>query len=150
MILGYSRTKYIEFVSRCDLRSMERCMLNAFLYFGGVPKEVLTDNMKTVVAGREAGKVIWNTQFSDFAVEMGFLPKVCRVRKPQTKGKVERLVRYVKENFFPGRKFTDLEDLNRQAQLWCVNFGDRATPARTFSHAFTAEQPHCHGGQPQG
>ena len=119
MILGYSRTKYIEFVSRCDLRSMERCMLNAFLYFGGVPKEVLTDNMKTVVAGREAGKVIWNTQFSDFAVEMGFLPKVCRVRKPQTKGKVERLVRYVKENFFPGRKFTDLEDLNRQAQLWC-------------------------------
>lgn len=119
MILGYSRTKYIEFVSRCDLRSMERCMLNAFLYFGGVPKEVLTDNMKTVVAGREAGKVIWNTQFSDFAVEMGFLPKVCQVRKPQTKGKVERLVRYVKENFFPGRKFTDLEDLNRQAQLWC-------------------------------
>ena len=73
MILGYSRTKYIEFVNRCDLRSMERCMLNAFLYFGGVPKEVLTDNMKTVVAGREAGKVIWNTQFSDFAVEMGFL-----------------------------------------------------------------------------
>ena len=119
MILGYSRTKYIEFVSRCDLRSMERCMLNAFLYFGGVPKEVLTDNMKTVVAGREAGKVIWNTQFSDFAVEMGFLPKVCRVRKPQTKGIVERLVRYVKENFFPGRKFTDLKDLNRQAQLWC-------------------------------
>ncbi|PMZ49137.1 IS21 family transposase, partial [Pseudomonas sp. FW306-2-11AC] len=90
-------------------------MLNAFLYFGGVPKEVLTDNMKTVVAGREAGKVIWNAQFADFAVEMGFVPKVCRVRMPQTKGKVERLVRYVKENFFPGRSFTDLEDLNQQA-----------------------------------
>ena len=55
--------------------------------------------MKTVVAGREAGKVIWNTQFADFAVEMGFVPKVCRVRTPQTKGKVERLVQYVKENF---------------------------------------------------
>ncbi len=73
MILGHSRAKYIEFVSRCDLRSMERCMLNAFLYFGGVPKEVLTDNMKTVVAGREAGKVIWNTQFADFAAEIGFV-----------------------------------------------------------------------------
>ena len=119
MILGHSRAKYIEFVSRCDLRSMERCMLNAFLYFGGVPKEVLTDNMKTVVAGREAGKVIWNAQFADFAVEMGFVPKVCRVRMPQTKGKVERLVRYVKENFFPGRSFTDLEDLNQQALSWC-------------------------------
>ena len=71
MILGYSRVKYMEFVRRCDLRSMERCMLNAFRYFGGAPGEILTDNMKTVVAGREAGKVIWNPQFSDFAVEMG-------------------------------------------------------------------------------
>ncbi len=119
LILGYSRAKYIEFVKRCDLRSMERCMLNAFEYFGGVPREVLTDNMKTVVTGREAGNVIWNTQFSDFSVEMGFIPKVCRVRAPQTKGKVERLVRYVKENFFPGRSFVDLEDLNRQAIAWC-------------------------------
>lgn len=125
MILGYSRAKYIEFVKRCDLRSMERCMLNAFQYFGGVPREVLTDNMKTVVAGREAGKVIWNTQFSDFAVEMGFVPKVCRVRAPQTKGKVERLVRYVKENFFPGRSFVDLEDLNRQAIAWCKSVDSR-------------------------
>ena len=119
MILGHSRAKYIEFVSRCDLHSMERCMLNAFQYFGGVPKEVLTDNMKTVVVGREAGKIIWNTQFADFAAEMGFAPKVCRVRVPQTKGKVERLVRYVKDNFFPGRSFTDLEDLNQQALSWC-------------------------------
>ena len=119
MILGASRVKYIEFVKRCDLRSMERCILNAFSYFGGVPKEVLTDNMKTVVIGREAGKIIWNPQFADFAVDMGFLPKVCKVRKPQTKGKVERLVHYVKDNFFPGRSFVDLEDLNRQALAWC-------------------------------
>lgn len=55
----------------------------------------------------------------DFAVDMGFLPKVCKVRKPQTKGKVERLVHYVKDNFFPGRSFVDLEDLNRQALAWC-------------------------------
>lgn len=50
---------------------------------------------------------------------MGFAPKVCRVRVPQTKGKVELLVRYVKDNFFPGRSFTDLEDLNQQALSWC-------------------------------
>ena len=95
--------------------------MNAFNYFGGVPNEILTDNMKTVVVGREAGKVIWNTQFSDFAVDIGFVPKVCRVRTPQTKGKVERLVRYVKENFFPGRHFTDLNDLNLQVLNWCRN-----------------------------
>ena len=119
MILGQSRAKYVEFTARCDLHGLERCMVNAFNYFGGVPKEVLTDNMKTVVIGREAGKVIWNTQFADFAVDIGFIPKVCRVRTPQTKGKVERLVRYVKENFFPGRHFTDLNDLNLQVLNWC-------------------------------
>ena len=76
-------------------------------------------HMKMVVTGREAGKIIWNTQFADFAVAMGFIPKVCRVRVPQTKGKVERLVRYVKDNFFPGRNFTDLENLHQQALSRC-------------------------------
>jgi len=119
MILGSSRVKYVEFASRCDLNSLQRCMVNAFSYFGGVPKEVLTDNMKTVVVGRQAGMPIWNTRFEDFAVDIGFTPKVCRVRSPQTKGKVERLVHYVKNNFLPGRKFEDLTDLNYQALAWC-------------------------------
>jgi len=119
MILGKSRVKYVEFASRCDLHSLQRCMVNAFSYFGGVPKEVLTDNMKTVVVGRQAGKAIWNTRFEDFATDIGFIPKVCRVRSPQTKGKVERLVHYVKNNFLPGRKFEDLSDLNRQVTEWC-------------------------------
>ena len=119
MILGKSRVKYVEFTSRCDLNSLERCIVNAFSYFGGIPETVLTDNMKTVVTGREAGKPIWNTRFADFAAELGFVPKVCRIRSPQTKGKVERLVRYVKDNFLPGRQFEDLADLNRQALSWC-------------------------------
>lgn len=119
MILGNSRAKYVEFTTRCDLRSMQRCMVNAFEYFGGIPEIVLTDNMKTVVDHREAGTVVWNPQFADFTAQMGFVPKVCRVRRPQTKGKVERLVRYVKDNFFPGREFENLEDLNRQVLQWC-------------------------------
>ncbi len=119
MILGASRVKYVEFASRCDLKSLQRCMVNAFSYFGGVPKDVLTDNMKTVIVGRQAGKAIWNTRFEDFAADIGFTPKVCRVRSPQTKGKAERLVQYVKDNFLPGRRFEDLSDLNRQALDWC-------------------------------
>ena len=125
MILGNSRTKYVEFTTRCDFRSMIRCMVNAFEYFGGVPEIVLTDNMKTVVDHREAGNVIWNPQFADFAAQMDFVPKVCKVRRPETKGKVERLVRYVKDNFFPGRQFENLEDLNRQALQWCAEVDSR-------------------------
>lgn len=119
IILGKSRTRYVEFTKRCDLFSLQRCILNALEYFGGVPETILTDNMKTVVERREAGKPIWNAAFLDFANDMGFVPNACRVRRPQTKGKVERLVQYVKGNFIPGRTFKDLSDLNRQALQWC-------------------------------
>ena len=114
MILGRSRAKYVEFTKRCDFYSLLRCMVNAFEHFGGVPEIVLTDNMKTVIDGSEAGKPLWNNRFESFAADMGFVPKVCRPRRPQTKGKVERLVDYVKDNFLPGRHFTDVDDLNRQ------------------------------------
>jgi transposase len=119
MILGNSRSKYVEFTKRCDIYSLLRCMVNAFEYYGGVPEVVLSDRMKTVINGIEAGKPIWNSRFEDFAADMGFVPKVCRARRPQTKGKVERLVDYVKNNFLPGRQFKDLHDLNSQALEWC-------------------------------
>jgi transposase len=119
MILSSSRVKYVEFTKRCDFYSLLRCIVHAFESFGGVPETVLTDNMKTVINGREAGKPLWNSRFENFAAEMGFIPKVCRPRRPQTKGKVERLVDYVKDNFLPGRQFHDIDDLNRQASDWC-------------------------------
>ncbi len=119
MIMGSSRAKYVEFTKRCDLYSLLKCMVNAFEYFGGIPETVLTDRMKTVIIRSEAGKPIWNSRFSDFAADIGFVPKVCRPRRPQTKGKVERLVDYLKDNFLPGRVFSDLEDLNNQALSWC-------------------------------
>ena len=58
MTLGYSRTRYVEFTKRCDLKNLERCILNAFEYFDRVPDVVLTDNMKTVVLKHEAGKTL--------------------------------------------------------------------------------------------
>lgn len=119
MILGHSRARYIEFTKRCDLFSLEHCILNAFEYYNGVTETILTDNMKTVTEGREGGKPIWNPGFLDFSNDIGFVPKVCRVRRPETKGKVERLVQYVKNNFLPGRVFTDIDDLNKQAVEWC-------------------------------
>lgn len=96
MILSHSRAKYVEFTKHCDLKSLERCILNAFEYFGGVPDVVLTDNMKTVVLRHETGKTIFLPAFESFCADMGFLPKTCQVRRPQTKGKVERLVRFLK------------------------------------------------------
>jgi hypothetical protein len=134
IILGNSRVKYVEFTKRCDFYSLLRCIVNAFEYFGGVPEVVLTDRMKTVILGMEAGTPIWNKGFEHFAADMGFVSKVCRPRRPQTKGKVERLVDYLKDNFLPGRQFVDLEDLNNQALQWCKHVDSKI-------HGTTGEIP---------
>jgi transposase len=134
MILGHSRAKYVEFTKRCDFYSLLRCIVNAFEYFGGVPEILLTDNMKTVIDGSEAGRPLWNSRFESFAADMGFVPKVCKPRRPQTKGKVERLVDYLKDNFLPGRQFTDVDDLNRQAIAWCQHVDSKM-------HGTTGEIP---------
>lgn len=135
MVLGYSRTMYIEFTKRCDIHSFLRCMINALEYFGGVPKTMLTDQMKTVILGMgDDRKPRWHPLFEDFAATVGMVPKVCRVRRPQTKGKVERMVRYIEQNFMPGRRFTDIDDLNRQARQWCDEQNQRI-------HGTTGERP---------
>lgn len=82
----------------------------------------------------DAGKSIWQEKFQRFATEMGFVPKACSVRRPQTKGNVERLVHYVRDNFIPGRQFTDFGDLQIQAISRC----DKANRRK---HATTGEQP---------
>ena len=129
--LGY--IKYVEFTKRCDLFSLQRCILNACEYFGGVADVILTDNMKTVILGRESGKPVWHPGFLDFANDIGFVPKVCKVRKPQTKGKVERLVHYVKDNFIPGRVFSDIHDLNRQAIIWCDKVNSKVSSSTGYT-----------------
>lgn len=134
IVLGHSRACYIEFCRRCDMSSLLRCLVHAFEYFGGVPKVVLTDHMKTVIESSDHGTPLWQETFLRFATDMGFVPKVCRVRRPQTKGKVERLVHYVRDNFLPGRQFTDFGDLQAQAEGWCDKVNRR-------KHATTGEKP---------
>lgn len=135
MVLGYSRAIYVEFTKRCDIHSFLRCFVHAIEHFGGVPKIMLTDHMKTVVTGMNDDHTPqWNRAFEDFALSIGLTPKLCRVRRPQTKGKVERGVGFVKDNFWPGRTYTDILDLNRQALAWCRQVDERI-------HGTTGERP---------
>ncbi|MFA6780514.1 MAG: IS21 family transposase [Paludibacteraceae bacterium] len=121
MILGYSRMRYIEFVTDMTTDTLIRCHINAFRYFGGYPKEILYDNMKQVVVKRllRQKDSTLNSQFEDFAGFYGFSPVLCRPYRGQTKGKVERTVRYVRENFMSGIKYNSLDDLNGKALAWC-------------------------------
>jgi len=120
MILGYSRMRCVEFTLSTDTPTLIQCHLNAFEYFGGCTQEILYDNMKQVVI-RRALKVSdseWNSQYEDFFKYYGFIPRLCRPYRPQTKGKIENTVGYVKRDFFLGRRFTSLEDLNAQVHKW--------------------------------
>jgi transposase len=118
-ILSYSRMRFVTFVKRCDTATMIRCMIDAFEYFDGLPKAALTDRMKSVFLEMDGTTPIWNPLYADFAACLGFAPRVCKPYKPQTKGKVERSVGVIKDGFWPGVRFTDIDDLNEQASAWC-------------------------------
>ena len=121
MILGYSRMRYIEFVTDMSTSTLIRCHVNAFRYFGGYPEEILYDNMKQVVVKRLLKQTDseLNRQFEDFAGFYGYKPVLRRPYRGQTKGKVERTVAYVRDNFMTGIKYNSLDDLNAQAYAWC-------------------------------
>jgi transposase len=120
MILGYSRMRYAEFILSMDTPTLIQCHLKAFEYFGGYTQEILYDNMKQVVIKRalKVSDSEWNSQYEDFFRHYGFIPRLCRPYRPQTKGKIENMVGYVKRDFFLGRRFTSLEDLNAQVHKW--------------------------------
>ena len=136
MILGYSRMRYIEFVTDMSTNTLIRCRQNAFRYFGGYPEEILYDNMKQVVIKRllKQEDSTLNRQFEDFAGFYGFKPILCRPYRGQTKGKVERTVQFVRDNFMVGIKYDNLPDLNGQAQAWCNKVNGKV-------HATTNEIP---------
>lgn len=131
MVLGFSRMLFVEFTSSMKLPELIRCHLSAFRFFGGLPLEVLYDNMRQV----RSGPGEWHPLFLDFARHHGFAPRTHRVRRPRTKGKVERMVRYVKESFLAGQTFLGLSDLNARAQSWL------ASTANARKHATTGERP---------
>ena len=102
-ILGYSRYCYVEFVTNERFETLKLCHQHAFEYFQGVPKEVLYDNMKTVITQRNAygtGIHRFHSGLWEFAKEAGFLPRLCQPYRAKTKGKVERFIRYLRHSFY--------------------------------------------------
>ena len=101
--LGWSRMAYIEFCDDERVETLIGCHENAFVAFGGVPREVLFDNMKTVVLERNTygrGMHRFHAGFLDYAKHAGFLPRLCQPYRAQTKGKVERFIGYLKGSFW--------------------------------------------------
>ena len=118
LLLGYSRAMYVEFVERCTLEAFMDCHARAFRYLGGIPAEILYDNMKNVVLRKSEGKPVFNLEFLHFAHHYGFQPTLCPPYSPWVKGKVERPIHFLRERFWRGYHFTNLECANADVMFW--------------------------------
>ena len=113
MVLGYSRYKFLMITTDRSQETLFNCMIKAFEFFGGVPKEILFDNMKTVVDHSKSSfsKTVFNQKFEYFSKDIGFLPIACRAYRPQTKGKVESLAKLMDRLKAYNEEFDTWEDL---------------------------------------
>jgi transposase len=140
VVLGYSRVLWCRFSPRQDMRTLLTGLEDAFLAFGGVPQELLFDQMKAVITRDlrlQGGALVHNLEFLRFAHHWGFTPRACRPYRAQTKGKVERPVRYLRDNLVYGRTFLNDADLAQQCTDWLA----RVANARV--HGTTHEPPHA-------
>ena len=146
LVLGHSRMLWAHFVLHQDLPTLLRCHAAAFEAFGGVPEHILYDRMRTVVSREEpeAGHIVYNRTLLEFGRHYGYLPKACKPYRAKTKGKVERPYRYIREDFFLGRSFRNLDDLNQQLRQWLdqvANVRVHATTRRVVAEHFADERP---------
>src|SRR3954463_15080011 len=144
MVLGHSRWLWGRFCATQDLQTVLRCHIDAFAAMGGAPSELLYDRMKTAVIGENAeGVVAYNPSLVGLLSHYGAGPRACRPYRAQTKGKVERPYRYVREDFFLARSFRDLDDLNGQFEQWLdevANARVHATTKRVVAEHFAEER----------
>ena len=146
--LCYSRLMYVEFTLSQTLEHFLQGLQNALLYFGGVPAEILSDNLKTAVLRHSAGQApVFHERYLDFAAHHGFTPKACGVRQPQAKGRVENNVGYVKKSLLNGLDLTGLAAVNTAARLWLdtvANVRVHGVTHQTPRARFQNEQPTLH------
>jgi len=145
MVLGHSRMLWGRFVLHQDLQTLLRCHAAAFEALGGVPEQILYDRMRTVFHREdpETNHIVYNRTLLAFARHYGYLPKACKAYRAKTKGKVERPFRYIREDFFLGRSFRNLDDLNVQFRQWLdqvANARTHATTRRVVAEHFAEER----------
>jgi transposase len=129
MVLGYSRAMWAELVVDMGAQSLRRSLVRASAAFGGSPRQWLFDNTKTVVVERIGDAIRFHPVLLDLAARLHVQPVLCRPRRPQEKGKVERTIRYLKDRFFPARSFHSIAHGNAQlAEFFATIAHERPHP----------------------
>jgi transposase len=145
MTLSYSRALALRFFFDQNLESFLCAHVEAFAQFHGCPRVILYDNLRSVVLERHDDQVRFHPRLLELAAHYHFAPHPCRPARGSEKGRVERVIRYIRDSFFAARPFTTLDDFNRQATLWRDEVAhQRPWPqddSRTVEQAFAEEQP---------
>lgn len=145
MVLSWCRQIFLRFFLDQRMSSFLAGHVEAFDMFGGCPRVLLYDNLKSVVLERKGDAIRFNPTLLDFAAHYHFEPRPVAPYRGNEKARAERAIRYARGSFFAARKFTDLNDLNRQAMQWCQGqAADRPCPEDreiTVREAFEQEKP---------
>jgi len=126
---------YVHFTHSQNQAALHQGLLKAFHHLGGSPDEVVVDNMLTAVIEREGSLIRFNENFLDFLRVFKISPRACNPGAPYEKGKIERAIQYIRQNFLPLRAFSDLSDSQTQAIKWLDSV------ANIRIHQTTGERP---------
>lgn len=136
MVLSRSRMKYVWFLDKgFTAQSVTVAHENGFAFFGGVPKTIVYDQDRTMIVDENIGEVILTATFKQYTQSRNFKLHFCRKSDPQSKGKIENAVGYVKKNFLHNRVYFDLETLNTEVLSWMER------TANCLPHNFTKKSP---------
>jgi len=145
MVLSWSRQIFLRFYYNQQMENFLRGHVAAFEQWQGIPKILLYDNLKSAVLERNGGLIRFHPTLLALSSHYHFEPRPVAVARGNEKGRVERAIRYIRDNFFAARQWKDINDLNIQADHWCqITSADRRCPedqALTVRDAFTQEQP---------
>ena len=145
MVLSYSRQLYVRFFFDQRMGSFLEGHVRAFGFFGGVAKTLLYDNLKSAVLERIDDAIRFHPRLLELAAHHHFQPKPVAVGRGNEKGRVERAIRYLRTSFLPGLTFTDIDDLNRQAERFCSAIAPRRQWPQekrlTVADAYAKEKP---------
>jgi transposase len=146
MVLSYSRHVFLRFYLGQAMANFLRGHVAAFATFDAVPRVVLYDNLKSAVLERVGQAIHFHPTLLELAAHYHFEPRPVAVARGNEKGRVERTIRFIRDSFFAAREFTDLADLNAQAQQWCESVAaERPCPedrTRRVREVFAAEKPY--------
>jgi transposase len=146
LVLSYSRQIFLRFYLDQRMDNFLRGHVAAFEALSGVARVLLYDNLRSAVLERRGTAIRFHPTLLDLSAHYRFEPRPVAPARGNEKGRVERAIRYIRSNFFAGRTWTDLDDLNAQADTWCRGTSaQRPCPedsTRTVAEVFAQEQAH--------